>query len=202
MIMVLAEPLVYAIVGTGYTDAPFFLTLYSIIFLYAGLGNLSVGNVLNGQNKTQMSMKLALLRLGTGILMGLIFIPQFKVLGLILTTIITVGPSLFWGLWYIKKNFGATIDWLASAKILLASLIAALVTHLLLSHIDFVYFIELIIGVVVFLLVYLVAAPMIRAVNKKDVNSLREMLSGLGPLSPIFNIPLIIIEKLTEIFSS
>jgi O-antigen/teichoic acid export membrane protein len=202
MIMVLAEPLVFTVVGTGYPDAPFFLTLYSICFLYAGLGNLSVGNVLNGQNKTQMSMKLALLRLGTGFLIGLILIPQFKVLGLILTTIITGGPSLFWGLWYIKKNFGATIDWLASAKILFASLIAALITHLLLSQINFGYFTELIIGGVVFLFVYLVAAPMIRAVNKKDVHSLREMLSGLGPISPIFNIPLMIIEKLSEIFSS
>ena len=55
---------------------------------------------------------------------------------------------------------------------------------------------------VVFLLVYLVAAPLIRAVNTKDVHSLREMLSGLGPLSHVFNIPLSVIEKLSKIFSS
>jgi O-antigen/teichoic acid export membrane protein len=200
--MVLSEPLVFAIVGTGYTEAPFFLMLYSILYLYAGLGNLSVTNFLNGQNRTQMTMKFALLRLGTGLVLSLILIPQFKVVGLIVTMLLIGAPSLFWGLWYIKKQFGATIDLLASAKILLASLIAAVVTHLLLSQLYFGYFTELIIGAVVFLLVYFVSAPLIRAVNKKDVHTLREMLSGLGPLSYVFNIPLSIIEKLSETFSS
>jgi len=50
------------------------------------------------------------------------------------------------------------------------------------------------------LFVYLVAAPLIRAVDKNDVHSLREMLSGLGPFSPVFNIPLMIMEKLSEVF--
>ena len=63
MIMVLSEPIVFAVVGTEYTQAPFFLTLYSTIFLYAVLGNLSLGNFLNGQGKTEITMKLALLNL-------------------------------------------------------------------------------------------------------------------------------------------
>jgi hypothetical protein len=60
--------------------------------------------------------------------------------------------------------------------------------------------IEMIVGGVCFSLVYLVAAPLIRAVDKNDVHSLREMLSGLGPLSYVFNIPLSIIEKLLDVF--
>jgi len=41
---------------------------------------------------------------------------------------------------------------------------------------------------------------LIRAVDKKDVRHLREMLSDLGPLSYIFNIPLKIMEKLLGVF--
>jgi O-antigen/teichoic acid export membrane protein len=200
MIMVLSEPLVFAVVGTEYTEAPFFLTLYSIIYLYSAVGSLSLGNFLNGQGKTQITMKLALLTLGLGSLLGLILIPQFGVVGLIATNLIAGFPSLFMCLWWIRKHFGATIDWVSSAKIFLASGIASLVTYLLLSQLNYNYWIELITGGVSFLGVYLVIAPLIRAVNKKDVRRLRKMLSGLGPFSYVFNIPLKIMEKLLEVF--
>ena len=200
MIMVLSEPLVFAVVGTEYTEAPFFLTLYSIIYLYAGLGNLSLGNFLNGQGKTQITMKLALLNLGLGSLLGWTLIPQFGVVGLILANLIAGFPGLFTGLWWIRKHFGATIDLVSSAKIFLASVIAAVVTYLLLSQLNYSYWIELITGGLSFLVVYLVTAPLIRAVDKKDVRHLREMLSDLGPLSYIFNIPLKIMEKLLGVF--
>jgi O-antigen/teichoic acid export membrane protein len=200
MIMVLSEPLVFAVVGTEYTDAPFFLTLYSIIYLYAALGNLSLGNFLNGQGKTQITMRMALLTLCMGLLLGWILITQFGVVGLIVTHSIASLPSLFAGLWWIRKHFGATVDFASSAKILLASGIAALVTYLLLSQLNYGYWIELVTGGICFLAVYLVTAPLIRAVDKKDVRNLREMLSSLGPLSYIFNIPLEIIEKLSGVF--
>lgn len=200
MIMLLSEPLVFAVVGTEYTDAPFFLTLYCIIYLYSGLGNLSLGNFLNGQGKTQITMRMALLTLCMGLLLGWTLIPQFGVVGLIATTSIAGLPSLFSGLWWIRKNYGATIDFASSAKIFLASGVAAVVTYLLLSQLNYSYLIELITGGICFLVVYLVTAPLIRAVDKKDVRNLREMLSGLGPLSYIFNIPLEIIEKLSGVF--
>ena len=206
MIMVLSEPLVFAIVGMKYTEAPFFLTLYSIIFLYSGLGNLSLGNFLNGQGKTEITMRLASLNLGMGLLFGWILIPQFGVVGLIVANSIAALPSIFAGLWWIRKHFRATIDWKSSAKVFLASGIAAMVTYLLLSQLNpsnrIEWFIEAIGGGITFLVVYLVAAPMIRAVDKKDVTRLREMLSGLGPFSYVFNIPLKVIEKLLTVFRS
>jgi stage V sporulation protein B len=200
MIMVLSEPLVFAVVGTEYTEAPFFLTLYSILYLYAGLGNLSLGNFLNGQGKTQITMRMALLTLCMGLVLGWTLIPQFGVVGLIATNLIAGFPSLFTGSWWIRKHFGATVDLVSSAKIFLASGIAAVVTYLLLSQLNYNYWIELVTGGVSFLVVYLVIAPLIRAVDKKDVRHLREMLSGLGPFSYVFNIPLKIMEKLLGVF--
>jgi O-antigen/teichoic acid export membrane protein len=206
MIMVLSEPLVLAVYGTKYSEAPFLLTLYCIIFLYSGLGNLSLGNFLNGQGKTEITMKLAILTLGMGLIFGWMFILQFGVIGLIIATSIAALPSILAGLWWIKKHYGATIDWKSSAKIFLASGIAAVVTYLLLSQFNgssrIEWLVEAIGGGMAFLIVYLVVAPLIRAVDKNDVRSLRGMLSGLGPFSYIFNIPLKIIEKLSTIFES
>lgn len=206
MIIVLSEPIVLAVYGVEYAEAPFLLALYCVIFLYSGIGNLSLGNFLNGQGKTEVTMRLALLSLGLGVLFGWIFIPQFGVVGLIVATTTAAFPSILWGLWHIKKNYEATIDWKSSAKIFLASVIAAVVTYLLLSQFTasnrIEWFIKALSGGIIFLVIYLIAAPLIRAVDKNDARSLRVMLSGLGPFSYVFNIPLRIIEKLSTIFES
>ena len=199
MMMVLSEPIVFAVVGTEYTDAPFYLSIYAILYLYAGIGNLSLANFLNGQGKTQITMKAALITLCVGLTLGWILISQFGVIGLIATTLVAGLPSLIYVQWWVRKNFGATVDWKSSAKILLASMIATGFTYLLLAQINLSYWIEMIIGGTTFLTVYLVTAPLIRAVDKTDITRLRKMLSGLGPFSYVFNIPLEIMEKLSDV---
>ena len=201
MIMVLAEPIVFTTVGTEYTQAPFFLTLCSTVFLYSAIGSMSTSTFLNGQGKTGVTMKFAIISLGVGLVSSLLLIPQFGVTGLIIANVISAFPSVGLGLWWINKHYHTTINWKSSAKILLASCTATVVTHLVLVQLNFSYWIELVVGAVTFLIVYLLVAPLIRAVNKKDVKSLREMLSGLGPFSPIFNIPLGTIEKLLDVFN-
>jgi len=201
MIMVLSKPLVFAIVGAKWSDAPFFLTLYSISFLYSGLGNLSLGSFLNGQGETMVTMKLALISLGIGLPLSLTLIPLFGITGLIATALVDGVPSLAVGLWWIKRHFNATLDWVSSTKIFLASIIAAVITHIIISQLNFQYWAELVAGGITFLIVYLVAAPLIKAVNKDDINNLREMLSDLGPFSRLFYIPLNIVERLLTIFA-
>jgi len=201
MIMVLSKPLVFAIVGTEWSDAPFFLTLYSISFLYSGLGNLSLENFLNGQGETRVTMKLALISLGMGLPLSLTLIPLFGITGSIVTTLVAGIPSLAVGLWWIKRHFGATVDWASSTKIFLASVMAAVITHIIISQLNLHCWVELFAGGITFLIVYLVAAPLIKAVNKNDINNLREMLSDLGPFSHLFHIPLSIVERLLTIFA-
>jgi hypothetical protein len=41
-----------------------------------------------------------------------------------------------------------------------------------------------------------VTAPSIGAIDQKDTKNLKEMLKSLGPLAPILNTPLNIIEKI------
>ncbi|MHC3129859.1 MAG: hypothetical protein IBV52_07265 [Candidatus Bathyarchaeota archaeon] len=51
----------------------------------------------------------------------------------------------------------------------------------------------------IFLTIYL-TAPLMRAANKTDIQNLKEMLKALGPLAPLFTLPLFLIEKITIIF--
>ena len=200
MVMALAQPAVSTIFGAKYEFTPLYLALYVIIFLYAGFGRLSATNLLKGQGKTKFQLKLTILTSIIGIVLSITLIPHFGVIGLIATNLISVIPSLIIGLRYIKKRYNATINWASSVKILSASIIAAAITYAVVSVLCFANWVNLIIGTAIFLATYLVTAPLIGAISHVDIKNLKEMLKALGPLAPIFDIPLYVIERLIAIF--
>jgi len=201
-IMVLSTPLTLTLFGEKYTYAPFFVTLYAISYLYAALGNLSLGNFLNGQGKTIVTMKLSLITLATGIPLGFLLIPMFQIIGLIIAILISGFPSLVAGLWWVKEHYDVTVDFGSSTKIIVASATAAIVTLLILSQIPTLDWKSLVIGGTIFLVTYLVTLPLTRAVTADDIKNLRHMLNELGPFSYLFNLLLNLIEKLTTIFKT
>jgi hypothetical protein len=57
-------------------------------------------------------------------------------------------------------------------------------------------------GGALFLATYLTVAPLIGAINQTDINNLRAMFSGLGIISKLLEIPLILMEKLLKVWRS
>jgi len=186
----------FTVFGERYSYAPLFLTLYAIIYLYTALGDLTLGSFLRGQGKTVLIMKLTLVTLSIGFPLGFLLIPRFGITGLIVATLVSRLPSLATGLWWARKHFGVTVDWSSSTKILAASVAAGIITHLILSQLNFQGWISLIVGGTTFLVIYVTIIPLIRAVNIGDIKNLRQMLIELGPLSYLFNLPLDFIGKL------
>jgi stage V sporulation protein B len=196
-IMALSAPLISTLFGQRYTQAPFFLTLYVISSLFCVLGNISLGSFLSGLGETKTAMKQSILTLSIGLPLGFLLISSFDILGVILATILSSLPGMFWALYWVWKNYQAKADLKSSAKILAASAIAAITTYASVSFFHFADWIMLTIGIALFLAIYIFSAPMIGAVNRTDIENLRKMLSGLGIISKIVNIPLGLAEKAT-----
>jgi len=195
-VIILSQPGVSTLFGEKYTYAPLFLTLMSVSYLYSAFGNLSLGNLINSQGRTEVNLKLTLISSAIGLPLSLILIPNYGIIGLIATTLTAGIPSLITGLWWIKKHFEVTIDWASSAKILLSSTFAALITYVALSQLGMADWMKLAIGTITFTVSYMTATPLIGAINKTDIQNLKEMLKELGPLTKILNYPLNIMEKI------
>jgi uncharacterized membrane protein YdjX (TVP38/TMEM64 family) len=88
------------------------------------------------------------------------------------------------------------LEWASSAKILLASAASGAIAYSLISQLSFNSWIQLIAGGTVFLLAFFIITPITRTVDRTDTENLRQMLAELGPLSPLFNFILDIIERL------
>ncbi len=198
IVMVLAKPGI-GVLFPHYTAAPLFLALLAITHLATAAGYLSVGNLINGQGQTRFNLKLTLLTSAIGFPLSVILISQFGIIGLITTMIVAGIPSLIIALFWLKKNYGVTVDWSSSARISLSTAIASAITYVLLAQFAFSNWVALIVGAVVFLCSFVPAILLTRSIDRADMKNLRDMLGGLGPLRRPINFFLDIIEKLMTV---
>ena len=66
LVIALAQPGIGTIYQNKYADAPLFLALLSVTYFYTAFGNLSIGNLINGQGYTTYNMKLSILTVVIG----------------------------------------------------------------------------------------------------------------------------------------
>jgi O-antigen/teichoic acid export membrane protein len=198
LVMCLAEPAISTLFGGAYATAPLFLALLALTYIYTPFGSLSIGNFFSSQGKTTLILYLTLLSAAIGLPLGYILIMQMGVLGLIITSLVVGIPDTIISLYWMKKYYELTIDWRSSAKILLSSAIAASLTYVLISELNFHSLIRLILGAVFFTVLFFSAAMVTQTINKSDIENLRGMIGGLGPIGKIIGRFLNIYEKLTE----
>jgi O-antigen/teichoic acid export membrane protein len=198
LVMVLAQPGISIIFQDRYGQAPLFLALLSVTYLYTALGNLSVGNLIIGQGYTKFNLKVSILTAIIGFPLSFILISTFGVIGLIVTSLIVNLPGLFISLRFIKKRFGVSVDWISSGKILFSSALAAFLTYILISELAFSNLIKLGIGFVTFVIILLATTVITRTVNVMDMNNLREISNGLGLLRKPLNLLINFLEKLIK----
>jgi O-antigen/teichoic acid export membrane protein len=174
------------------------LTISVIGNLFAVVGNLSAGGLLIGLGETRIVMIQGIVTLVSGIPLGILLIPMFDILGLIVAGTVAGLPSMFWGIYWIWKHYKAKPDFQSSAKILAASTIASFAAYLPTYFLNTTNWIKLIIGLIVMFSVYLLGAPLIGAVSSTDIKNLKTMFSGLGAISKIINLPLNIAEEVAQ----
>jgi stage V sporulation protein B len=198
VLMALSGPMIGTMYGTKYVYGPFFLTISVIGTLLAVLGSLGSGGFLAGLGETRMVMRQSIITIAVGLPLGLLLIPTLEITGLIIANTVAGAVGTLWVLYWIWKHYGARADLHSSAKILAASAIAAFTAYLPTIFLNTADWIKLIIGLVIFLTVYVLDAPIIGAVSLTEINNLRTMFSGMGAVSKMINVPLSAAEKAAQ----
>ena len=84
----------------------------------------------------------------------------------------------------------------------LKTVIAATPTYLITTQLTQPDWLTLILGAAIYLLTYVIIAPLIGAIDQTDTRNLKEMTKTLGPLTPILAAPLNLIEHLITKFQN
>ena len=128
----------------------------------------------------------------------MILTQQLGVTGIIITVLTSGLPGHAISLVWIKKHYDLTINWSASAKIVFASALAGTLTFFLQSTLSFANWIILIIGAATFIVIFLPAILLTGAIDKADIENLRQMTTSLGPINRVLSPILNLIEGLLE----
>jgi O-antigen/teichoic acid export membrane protein len=181
-LIALSEPVVAVVYGGGYPLAASFMKVYLILFLFEGIGGLSLGNLVAGIGESKVALATNLLTVLVGAPMSLILIPMYGIWGLLATLIVAPRVGALFMLWLVKKSLGFTVDWGASLRLYAAGLAAFLITSLALTVTGADGWAAILLGGGLFAASYLIAVPALGALRKSDFNDLSTLIDEAGPL--------------------
>ena len=187
-VMVFSRDLIYLTYGSGYTFAPQYLVLLSAFYLLTAISYLVIGNFLSGIADTRTVLKMSLVTLAVYLPLAPVLSTLWGPFGLLIAYILSNATATVYGLRQTSVKHDARPDLRASGRIILAALGAAAPT-LGLIQLDGagVGVVNLIVGGLLYLAVYLTLAPILGAVEKQDIMNLRTLLGGTRIVAVLVN---------------
>jgi len=198
VLVALPDQIINIVYSQGFSYAPLFLEIYALNSVFNVVGGLSLGNLLNSQGRTDINFKMTLSTLAIGLPLSFILIPRYGIMGILLIQLIASRPGMFYGLWWIKKNFGFAIDWLSSVKILVVSFCSWAVTKIILNFTNLGYVYEFFLGGFIIIIMFLLLLPFTGTIDQDDIRNIRSVSSAIKPLEPFANLVLNILKKLVR----
>jgi len=201
-LMILAEPIVSFFYGTEYHLAPLYLSLYSISFLVVGLGFYSVEPLLNAQGHTWTTFKLNFIPLMLAIPLYYVTLLLGGIICLLIAICIVRLVFAVYGYVLIKSKLKPNINWFSVAKIYASAIIAGASTYVTVLSIHTIFpsaLVDLGIGLSIFILTYLLIIPLLGAIDKSDIFTLKNIFEEIRIVGLIFKAFLCFEERIINI---
>ncbi len=186
LIIIMSEPLVVTLFGTGYVKAPFYLSLALLEFLAVGLGSLSVIGFLNSQGDTRTTLHLNSVSVALSVVLCTALTWRWGIPGLLMGVFLSKMAGFGYSLHRGSAKFGMRVDLAHTGRVALFSAPSALLTFFLMDRVNISNsFIHLALGSVVFLLACMLLAPLTGAVDARDLQTIRRILRRETALYPL-----------------
>jgi O-antigen/teichoic acid export membrane protein len=174
--------------GSGYALAPQYLVLLAALYLLTAISYLVLGSFLNGIADTGTVLKMSVVTLAVYLPLGPALATLWGPFGLLIAYILSIATSTVYGLRQTSVKHDARPDLRASGRILLAALGAAVPTVGLIQLDGWgVGVVNLVVGGLLYLVVYLTLAPILGAVEKQDILNLRTLMGGARMVARLLN---------------
>jgi len=187
-VMIFSRNLIYLTYGSGYALAPQYLVLLAAVYLLTAISYLVIGNFLSGIADTRTVLKMSVMTLAVYLPLGPALATLWGPFGLLIAYILSNATSTLYGLRQTSVKHDVRPDLRASGRIILAALGAAVPTVGLIQLDGVgVGVVNLVVGGLLYLGVYLTLAPILGAVEKQDILNLRTLLGGTRIVTVLVN---------------
>lgn len=185
LIIVVSKPLIYFLFGTKYPQAPLFLSILVTSNLFIGLGSMSIIKLLNSQGETRSTTIINIIFSLLYIVLSFLFIQLWNIEGLLMSIILSRLVRNLLGILIINKKYGLKPNLAHAIQTMLSSVLSGAIS--LLIHGFLVTnspILDLIIMSTVFLLSYLLMAPLFGAIENRDIDNLNMMFKEINIIYP------------------
>jgi len=181
----MSRVLVEIVYGHAYSMAPIFLSLYTVVYLYSAFGSIVLDNFFNGVGETRINLKMTIVYVSSFIPLSIVLTYFYSVLGLIASILASSILKVLYGLFIAKRRLGISIDINDSIRILIASGVAALSILPFSLNQSIPNYVSLLMGGILYLIVYMTMLPVVKALQKTDITILRNIFQNQGMLKPV-----------------
>jgi O-antigen/teichoic acid export membrane protein len=186
-VIALSDHLVYFLYGASYNLTPLLLNLLMVRFFFTGFGVFITSHILNSQNQTRVTLRRSLINLAVGLPMGLVLIPKYGVIGLIVTQLIAPKAGFLYLLTWLKKNY----DIKPNLKVFISISVSTIISFTLCKFTVYVlklnYLSEILLGGAVLALTYLFLLPLTGALTRENIQDIYSLIEGYEPIKVIIN---------------
>lgn len=202
LVSVLSNELVHLFFGSEYNLAPRFLSLYILLYLSSGVGTAILTYMFNGTGRTDIVLKVTIIRLCVYLPLAPTLTFLFGLDGLIASMLVASMTHIVAALFYAKKVFDVLPDFRSSLRIYLASLLSVVPPVLLTLTTSFPSYVTLALSALLFLAAYLVLLPLVRVINYTDIAILSTIFTRNRTmrlvLEPLLNVETRLIRLFTR----
>lgn len=193
IVMIFSKELVRLFYGSNYLSASSYLSLYVIIFLYAGLGSLILGSFFNGIGETRIMFWITLINGITLIPSAFIFTKLYAIPGLITAILLSNLTSLIYALITAYRKFAIAPNFNSLSRVYLASILSTILI-LPLFYVSFNYLVKLFLGSFLYLACYLTILPLIKGLHNSDIENLKLIFDSLSVVKTLMK-PILFYER-------
>ena len=198
VIMALSSQIIQVLYGSDYQQAPLYMSLYLAAFFYAGIGSLSNLRLLNSMKLTKDTFNVMLLQTAVTLPLTIILIPRYGVVGMLVSELVGPPLGLLYGIYIIRERFGFTLDFASSLKLFVSAFSAYLISSKVFSMMDFNPWVELVLGSLLVLLIYLVGLILAGVLDKRDISDMYSISDVFGPLAGVIRLLLSLMDHFVE----
>jgi len=178
---VFSKPLTYLVYGAQYSIAPAYLSLLALTGLTAVLGSYVIGSYLKSVGESVKAMKISLVNYAIYVPLALLLIPTYRVVGLIVASVVAGFSSTIYGLHVVRRDFELELVTKRNLVVLgalsLPAVAAWLAGFLPLSSIT----VKFLLGVTVYLASLVLVLPIV--IERSEILELIEITKSVELLS-------------------
>lgn len=184
-IMAFSEQIVNVLFSGGYEQAPGFLRLYMVTFVFIGIGSNCNVPLLNSQKMTRETFQMNLIKFIISVPLAFLVIPRYGVVGLIVLQSFSLLVAHLFAVKKIHDRYGFGVDFSSSFKVLVAGIVSYFATGVVFGLLRLNPLVEIVFGTVFLFVLYLAFVILLKVLNSEDVGYLNSISSVFGRFSGI-----------------